>query len=78
MKRDVLFLKDVGLANALLATKKCENTGNWTIRCNDNIEDMKILQDACTEYLAKCPYTSMRNYKLTFANSENYRDFITI
>lgn len=78
MKRDVLFLKDVGLANALLATEKCENTGNWKIRCDDNIEDMKILQSACTEYLAHCPYTSMRNYKLTFANSENYRDFIII
>lgn len=75
MKRDIIFLKNVGLANALLNTGKCKNEGNFIIRCEDKREDMELLQKACSNYLANTEY---KNYKLCFANSENYKDIITI
>lgn len=74
MKRHILFLKNVSLANALLATGKCENEGNWILTCDDNIEDIQILQRAATEFLKG---TNYKDYELCFAKPCNYSDFIT-
>jgi len=75
MKRHIIFEKNVLLANALLSTGKCKNEGNWIFTCNDNIEDMKILQKACDEVTRGTDY---RNYKLVFANENDYSDFVII
>lgn len=78
MTRDIIFEKNVGLANALLKTGKCKNLGHWVLRCDDNIEDMKILQKACSEYLADAEYKGVRKYKLLFAESGNYNNSMLI
>lgn len=75
MKRHVIFLKNVQLANILLNTGKCKNEGNWIFSCEDKKEDMEILQNACKEFLKD---TDFKNYKLCFANSKNYSDCITV
>lgn len=75
MKRHVIFEKNTLIANTLLATGKCENEGSWIFTCNDDKEDMKVLQNAFDE-IAKG--TAYRNCKLLFANENNYSDFITV
>lgn len=75
MKRHILFLKNVSLANALLATGKCENEGSWILTCDDNKEDIQILQNAATEFLKG---TNYKDYELCFANPCNYSDFTTL
>ena len=75
MKRHIIFEKSSRIANALLETGKCTNEGNWIFTCNDNIEDMKSLQNACDELTKDSEY---RNYKLIFANANDYSDFITV
>lgn len=75
MKRDIIFMKSVKLANALLETGKVKNEGNWLLTCNDSIEDMKIIQKACSDFLLNSIF---KNYKLCFANSEDYRDWIEV
>lgn len=75
MKRHILFMKNVDLANILLATEKCTNNGNWVFTCEDSIMDMKEIQKACTNFLKNTPY---KDYKLCFANPNNYSDFITV
>lgn len=75
MKRHIIFEKNTMVANALLNTGKCKNEGNWIFSCNNNMEDMKILQDAVTELFKGTGY---RNYKLVFANENDYSDLITV
>ena len=75
MIRDIIFEKHTGLANALLATGKCTNKGNWIFRIEDTKENMEILQKACDNYTKG---TSYKNYKLWFANSTDYKDMITV
>ncbi len=75
MKRHIIFVKNVQLANALLSTYRCTNESNWIFTCDDNKEDMQALQQACTEFLKG---TSYSNYKLSFANPSDYGDLITI
>lgn len=75
MKRHIIFEKNSKIANALLGTGKCTNEGNWLFTCNDNIEDMKVLQNAVDELTKGTAY---KNYKLVFANENNYSDFITV
>lgn len=75
MKRHILFLKSTALANVLLATGKCKNEGQWVLTCEDNMEDMKILQNATANFFKNTDY---KNYKLCFADPENYGSFITI
>lgn len=75
MKRHILFHKSIALANVLLATGKCKNEGRWIFTCKDNVEDMQILQKACSEFLKNTDY---RNYKLCFGEPNNYGKFITI
>ena len=75
MKRDIIFFKNVGLINVLLKTGKCTNEGDFILRCEDKKEDMEILQKACSDYLANTEY---KNYRLCFANSEDYGDIVII
>jgi hypothetical protein len=75
LKLHILFLKNIQLVNVLLSTGKCKNEGNWILSCEDNKEDMKILQKSCTEFL-KC--TVYKDYKLCFANPINYGDFMMV
>lgn len=75
MKRHILFLKSVTLANILLGTGKCKNEGKWILICEDNIEDMRVLQNATTEFLRG---TNYKNYKLCFAEPNNYGNFIIL
>ena len=72
MRRDIIFLKSVSLANALLRTGVCKNERGWLFTCEDDEETMKALQKACSEHLKN---TTHRNYKLIFANSNDYSDF---
>ena len=75
MRRHILFLKNVAFANELLATGKCKNEGKFILTCEDSNEDMQILQNAATEFLKG---TNYKDYKLCFAKSNNYGDFITV
>lgn len=75
MKKHILFLKNVQLVNALLKTGKCKNEGNWIIVCEDNKEDMQLLQNATSEFLKNTIY---KDYKLCFANPNDYSDLIII
>ena len=75
MKRDIIFMKSTQLANALLATGKVKNEGNFLLTCDDNIEDMKTIQKACSDFLKNTPF---KNYKLCFANSEDYRNWVEV
>ena len=75
MTRDILFIKNTRLFNTLLKTGVCENKGRWILQCEDTKENMKKLQEACSELVKG---TSYRSYKLCFANSNNYRDIITV
>ena len=74
MKMHIIFEKNTYLANAILATGKVKNEGNWIFSCQDNIEDMKAIQKVFSEKVKNTPY---KNYKLTFANENDYSDFIT-
>ncbi len=68
-RKDIIFLKNVKLVNALLKTGKCKNEGRWIITCEDNEEDMRILQKAYTHALKGTIY---RNHKLIFSDRGDY------
>jgi len=74
MKRHIIFEKNARVANALMATGKCKNEGNWIFSCDDNMEDMKILQQAVSEVFKGTDY---RNFLLGFANEDDYSDLVT-
>lgn len=75
MKRHLIFPKSTIIINALLKTGKCKNEGDWIITCNEDMQDMKILQETFKETVKNTYY---KDYKISFANPTNYSDFITI
>ena len=75
MKRHIIFEKSTILANKLLETGLCKNEGKWIFSCNDDIKDMKKLQDACNKIVKRSIYP---NYKLTFALENDYSNIITV
>lgn len=75
MRRHILFLKSVQVANVLLATGKCKNESEWVLTCEDNNKSMEVLQKAITKFFKGTVY---KNYKLCFAEPDNYGRFIII
>lgn len=75
MIRDIIFVKNIGLENALLLTKKCTNKNNWMFQTEDTRENMEELQKACDDYTKG---TSYKEYKLLFANPGDYKDMIMV
>lgn len=69
-KRHIIFEKNAYIANILLKTGRCKNEGNWIFSCKDNVEDMKILQEAV---YAKEKEIGAK-IKLLFANPDDYGD----
>ena len=69
-KRHIIFKKNTYIANILLKTGRCKNEGDWIFSCKDNVEDMKILQEAV---YAKEKEIGAK-IKLLFANPDDYGD----
>jgi hypothetical protein len=78
VKRHILFHKETGLLEALLTTGLCTDEGFWIITCDNNIDVMRKLQEKCTEYIKSTQHENYHNYKLCFANEDNYNDLIQI
>lgn len=74
-RKSIIYLKSVKVVNALLKTGKCKNEGRWSISCEDNEEDMKILQKAYSHVLKGTIY---KDHKLIFHNPGEYQNFKSV